>query len=181
MSKRNLPLPIDVSCRISHWTATSLNLGDATSSEQALVSASTGIDSEADVTAFAATEAHFLSANNCEKKLNILEEGGTVNTDLMKKILLNYYIGLLLTLETDNLCTALLVRDLLPGVWLAVAGISFSSLFIVRLRASGNALGRWGWIVGTEPVFKLLLLEPLFDHTIILETFVCKMSASLHV
>ena len=82
----------------------------------ALVSVSTGIDSEADVTAFAATEAHFLSANNCEKKLNILEEGGTVNTDLMKKILLNYYIGLLLTLETDNLCTALLVRDLLPGV-----------------------------------------------------------------
>ena len=104
MSKRNLPLPIDVSCRISHWTATSLNLGDVTSSEQALVSASTGIDSEADVTAFAATEAHFLSANNCEKKLNILEEGGTVNTDLMKKILLNYYIGLL-TLETENLCT----------------------------------------------------------------------------
>ena len=34
----------------------------------------------------------------------------------MKKILLNYYIGLLLTLETDNLCTARLVRDLLPGV-----------------------------------------------------------------
>ena len=70
----------------------------------ALVSVSTGIDSEADVTAFAATEAHFLSANNCEKKLNILEEGETVNTDLMKKVLLNYYIGLL-TLETENLCT----------------------------------------------------------------------------
>ena len=104
MSKRNLPLPIDVSCRISHWTATSLNLGDVTSSEQALVSVSTGIDSEADVTAFAATEAHFLSASNCEKKLNILEEGETVNTDLMKKVLLNYYIGLL-TLETENLCT----------------------------------------------------------------------------
>ena len=46
---------------------------------------STGIDSEADVTAFAATEVRLLSANNCEKKLNILEEGGTVNTDLMKK------------------------------------------------------------------------------------------------
>ena len=46
---------------------------------------STGIDSEADVTAFAASEARLLSANNCEKKLNILEEGGTVNTDLMKK------------------------------------------------------------------------------------------------
>jgi len=90
-------------------------MGDVTSSEQALVSVSTGIDSEADVTAFAATEARFLSANNGEKKLNILEEGGTVNTDLMKKNLLNYYISLL-TLETDNLCTALLVRDLLPGV-----------------------------------------------------------------
>ena len=76
---------------------------------------STGIDSEADVTAFAVTEARLLSANNCEKKLHILEEWGTVNTDLMKKIVLNYYIGLL-TLETDNLCTALLVRDLLPGV-----------------------------------------------------------------
>ena len=92
---------------------------------------STGIDSEADVTAFAATEARLLSANNCEKRLNILEEGGRVNTDLTKKILLNYYIGLL-TLETDNLCTALLVRDLLPGVCLAVAGTSFSSLSIVR-------------------------------------------------
>jgi len=131
MSKRNLPLPTDVSCRISHWTATSLNLGDVTSSEQALVSVSTGIDSEADVTAFAAAEARFVLANNCEKKLNILEEGGTVNTDVMKKILLNYYIGLL-TLEIDKLCTALLVRDLLPGVWLAVAGISFSLLSIVR-------------------------------------------------
>ena len=73
---------------------------------------STGIDSEADVTAFAATEARLLPANICE---NILEEGGTVNTDLTKKILLNYYIGVL-TLETDNLCTALLVRDLLPEV-----------------------------------------------------------------
>ena len=83
----------------------------------------------------------------------------TVNNELMKKkSFLIHYIGLL-TLETDNLCTALLVRDLLPGVWLAVAGISFSSFFIVRLRASGNALGRWGWIVGTEPVFKLLLLS----------------------
>ena len=41
----------------------------------ALVSVSTGIDSEADVTAFAATEARLLLANNCEKKLNILEEG----------------------------------------------------------------------------------------------------------
>ena len=81
----------------------------------ALVSVSTGIDSEADVTAFAATEARLLPANICEKRLNILEEGGTVNTDLTKKILLNYYIGVL-TLETDNLCTALLVRDLLPGV-----------------------------------------------------------------
>ena len=69
MSKGNLPLPIDVSCRISHWTATSLNLRDVTSSEQALVSESTGIVSEADVTAFAATEASLLSANNCEKKV----------------------------------------------------------------------------------------------------------------
>ena len=68
MSKRNLPLPIEVSCRILHWTATSLNLGDVTSSEQALVSVSTSIDSEADVTAFAATEERLLSANNCEKK-----------------------------------------------------------------------------------------------------------------
>ena len=76
---------------------------------------STGIDSDADVTAFVATEARLLSANNCEKKLNILEEGGTVNTDLMKKSFLIYYISLL-TLEIDNLCTALLVRDLLPGV-----------------------------------------------------------------
>ena len=50
MFKRNLPLPIDVSCRISHCTATSLNLGDVTSSEQALVLVSTGIDSEAYVT-----------------------------------------------------------------------------------------------------------------------------------
>ena len=49
---------------------------------------STGIVSEADVTAFAATEARLLSANNREKKSNILEEGGTVNTDLMKKSLL---------------------------------------------------------------------------------------------
>ena len=49
---------------------------------------STGIDSEADVTAFAATEGRLLSANNREKKLNILEEGGTINTDLMKKNLL---------------------------------------------------------------------------------------------
>ena len=48
-----------------------LLMGDVTE----LVSVSTGIDSEADVTAFAATEALLLSANNCEKKLNILEEG----------------------------------------------------------------------------------------------------------
>ena len=74
-----------------------------------------GIDSEADMTAFTVTEARLLLANNRKKKLNILEEEGTVNTDLVKKILLNYYIGLL-NLETDNLCTALLVRDLLSGV-----------------------------------------------------------------
>ena len=85
MSKRNLPLPRDVSCRISHSTAASLNLGDVTSSEQGLVSVSTGIDSEADVTAFAATEARLLPANICEKRLNKLGEGGTVNTDQTKK------------------------------------------------------------------------------------------------
>ena len=41
------------------------------------------------MTAFVVTEARLLSASNCEKKLNILKEGGTVNTDPMKKILLN--------------------------------------------------------------------------------------------
>ena len=46
---------------------------------------STGIDSEADVTAFAVTEARLLPANICEKRLNKLEEGGTVNTDQTKK------------------------------------------------------------------------------------------------
>ena len=53
-----------------------------------------GIDSEADVTVFAATKARLLSANNCEKKYNILEEGGTVNTALMKKIRLNILLWL---------------------------------------------------------------------------------------
>ena len=57
-----------------------------------------------------------MSKRNLPLPVDVSFRSGTVNTDLMKKILLNYYIGLLLTLETDNLCTARLVRDLLPGV-----------------------------------------------------------------
>ena len=114
-----------------------------------------------------------LSSNNCEKKLNILEEGGTVNTDLMKKILINYYIGLL-TLETDNLCTALLVRDLLPGVWLAVAGISF--LYALH----SPLIGSLGLNCEDRIAFQIasFIFESHFYHPIILETFVCKMSAT---
>ena len=97
----------------------------------------------------------------------------------MKKMLLNYYIGLLLTVDTDNLCTARLVRDLLPGVWLAVAGIflALHSPLICALRTMLRVAGAelWGRNHFSNWFF---IFESHFYHRIILETFVCKMRAT---